>query len=166
MTDAGMVELSKDMFQNRFSEFARDLDELSQFALLIGRTAIGYASDIGCYLTDELDDPYTVWSGGLTQADTRLVVRELRTISRALTASEEDFGDHEEGGPDSHLVGEYVAATHAMVTILALIAYRRLHEEAGIAYENYAARLQPPSAPVGLDHRLLHRSLPALAPGG
>lgn len=146
-------EISKQMFKERFMEFTTNLDEMSQCALLVGHAAIGYDAEIGCYLTDDSADPDTVWSGGLTAGDIRLIYKEMRTISRALAASEEDFGDpHEEGGPDANMVHEYVAATQAVISILALVAYRRLHQEVEHACESYATRLLPPSVPVSSAH--------------
>ncbi|SDX45112.1 hypothetical protein [Thiocapsa roseopersicina] len=150
--DGSMADLNKDMFREQFMEFVRDLDELSQCALLIGHAAIGYTPDIGCYLTDDLDDPDTVWSGGLTACDTRLIFKEMRTISRALVAAAEDFSDPRESGPDPHMVSEYVAAMHVMISILALVAYRRLHQEVECAYESYATRLRPPSPGSSAHH--------------
>ena len=116
MTVDGRMDLiTKDMFRQQFTDFVQDLDEMTLCELIIGHSAIGYSSDLGCYVTD-LDDPDRVWCGGLTRADTRLILAELRTISCALSASQEDFGDPlEEVGPDMHLAVEYVAATHAMV---------------------------------------------------
>lgn len=142
MTVDGRIDvITKDMFRQQFTDFVQDLDEMTLCELIIGHAAIGYSSDLGCYVTD-LDDPDRIWCGGLTRADTRLILKELRTISCALSASQEDFGEPlEEVGPDMHLAVEYVAATHAMVSILALVTYRRLHEEAESAYESYATRL-------------------------
>ena len=140
-------ELHREVFCKRYMECVQNLDELTQFALLIGLSTIGYDAPIGFYVSDAADDdPNAVWCGGMTSSDTRLIAGEMRRMSRTIidATAEDDCGDALEAGPDPHRIVEFLTAAHALVAILAQVAYRQAEEEAESAYAIYAGSRDAP----------------------
>jgi hypothetical protein len=143
--------LHREVFIRRYTAYVQSLDELAQFALLIGISTIAFDPQIGFYSTQaEDDDPNAVWCGGMTSADTRLIAGEMRRMSRTIidATAEDDGGDALEAGPDPHRILEFLAAAHALVAILAQVAYRQAEEEAESAYAIYADSRDAPEAPM------------------
>ncbi|CRI67059.1 hypothetical protein THIOKS13330065 [Thiocapsa sp. KS1] len=142
--------LHREVFIRRYTTYVQSLDELAQFALLIGISTIAFDPQIGFYSAHaEDDDPNAVWCGGMTSADTRLIAGEMRRMSRTIiAAAEDDGGDALEAGPDPHRILEFLAAAHALVAILAQVAYRQAEEEAESAYAIYADSRDAPEAPM------------------